>query len=173
MPYRSECNLRRSVKLWLQAPRTEDFARFEEKPEKVVPFTDAEVAPLPLEERKGLFRIDLVGRTINVQRSRNSSVGVCLESQRWNKRNIRSMPNNSPNTRTSLECHTPGQRRCHSASAECRRCRRNRNSFRWVQGQCPAQFPRGATCVECSSTCLRRLDSPRFECRCACSGVRS
>ena len=93
MPYRSECNLRRSVKLWLQAPRTEDFARFEEHPEEVVPFSDAEVAPLSFEKCKRLFRVDLVGRTINAQRSRNSSVGVCLESQRCNNRNIRPMAN--------------------------------------------------------------------------------
>lgn len=30
MPYRSKCDLRSSIKFWLQAPRTKDFARFEE-----------------------------------------------------------------------------------------------------------------------------------------------
>lgn len=65
MPYRSECDLCCSIKLWLQAPRTEDFSGFEEEPEKVVTFSNTEVAPLSFEECKGLFRVDLVGRAID------------------------------------------------------------------------------------------------------------
>lgn len=81
MPYRSECDLRSSIQLWLQAPRTEDFSCLEEIPEKVISFPNAEVAPLSFEECKRLFLVDLVGPTINAQGPRNSSVGVCLESQ--------------------------------------------------------------------------------------------
>lgn len=65
VPNRSECDLCRSVKLWFQAPRTEDLSRFEEEPEKVVPFPNTEVSPLSFEECKGLFRVDLVGRAID------------------------------------------------------------------------------------------------------------
>ena len=65
MPYRSECDSRSSVQLWLQAPRTEDLSCFEEEPEKVVPLSDAKVPPLSFEECKRLFRVDFVGQAIN------------------------------------------------------------------------------------------------------------
>lgn len=67
MPDRSERGPCSSVKLGFQAPRTEDFSCFEEEPEKIVTFSDAEVAPLSFEECKRLFRVDLVGRAINAQ----------------------------------------------------------------------------------------------------------
>ena len=80
VPDRSECDLCSTVKFRFQAPRTEDFSCFEEKPEQVVSFADTEIAPLSFEECKRLFRVDLVGRPINAQGSRDSSVGVCLKS---------------------------------------------------------------------------------------------
>lgn len=61
MPYRSKCDLCCSVKFWLQAPRTNNFSCLEEKSEQVVPFLDAEIAPLSFEECKRLFRVDLNG----------------------------------------------------------------------------------------------------------------
>jgi hypothetical protein len=56
-----------------------------------------------------------VGRAIDAKGSRNSSAGVCLDSQQCENCSVESVAviTSLPNTTTNLEFHTQGRRRCH------------------------------------------------------------
>lgn len=78
VPDGSKRNFRGSVELGLQAPGAEDFAGFEEEPQKVVACSNAKVAPLSFEEGEGLFGVDLMLCAVDGERSRDLGVGVRL-----------------------------------------------------------------------------------------------